>query len=137
MITFDLECENAHKFEGWFRNREDFESQFASGMVLCPVCNSQKVIKLPSRVSVHTGKGSSQPLPAAPKEILSYYRALGDFLDKNFEQVGESFTEEALKMKRGESPGRSIKGVTTPAQEEELAEEGIEFFKVALPKYDA
>ncbi len=139
MITFDLECEKLHRFEGWFKNREDFEAQLSTGMISCPVCNSPKVKKLPSRAAVHTSKGSSTPpqLPAQPREILSYYRALGDFIDKNFEHVGEAFADEARKMKKGEAPARSIKGVTTPAQEEELAEEGIEFFKVALPKYDA
>ena len=27
MITYDLACEKGHRFEGWFRNREDFGAQ--------------------------------------------------------------------------------------------------------------
>jgi hypothetical protein len=137
MITFDLECDNGHRFEGWFKNREDFDAQFSGSAIACPLCESVKIIKLPSRAAVHVQKN---PLPQnlqSKVEALSYYRALGDFVEKNFEYVGEAFAEEAKKMKNEEAPARSIRGITTPAEEEELAEEGIEFFKVALPKYDA
>ena len=45
MIKFTLHCEQAHDFEGWFRNNEDFETQQKRGFVECPVCGSNKVAK--------------------------------------------------------------------------------------------
>ena len=69
--------------------------------------------------------------------MSSYLRQLADFVEKNFEDVGTKFAEEAQKMKRGEIESRSIRGSTTGDDEETLREEGIEFTKIALPKYDA
>ncbi|TAL15651.1 DUF1178 family protein [bacterium] len=137
MITFDLECDNGHRFEGWFKNREDFDGQLSSSAIACPLCESVKIRKLPSKAAVHVQKNHLPQNLQSKVEALSYYRALGDFVEKNFEYVGESFAEEAKKMKNDEAPARSIRGITTPAEEEALTDEGIEFFKVALPKYDA
>lgn len=137
MIAFDFECENGHRFEGVFRNREDFDSQFSSSVINCPLCESSRIKKLPNKVAVHVQRSSVPENLPSKVEALSYFRALGDFVEKNFEYVGESFADEAKKMNRSEAPERSIRGITTPAEEEELADEGIEFFKVALPKYDA
>jgi hypothetical protein len=37
MIVFDLECRaGGHRFEGWFASSEDFASQQARGLVVCP-----------------------------------------------------------------------------------------------------
>ena len=39
-------------------------------------------------------------------------------------------TKEALKIHYGATEPRNIRGVSTPAEEEILKEEGIEFFKI-------
>ncbi len=140
MITFELSCEKDHKFEGWFRNREDYEKQLKEGQIHCPICDSSKIRKLLSAVAIHTPKnrGDAPKVPTHNAgEIRSYYRELGEFVEKNFEDVGSSFSGEAKKMHSGEAPPRSIRGPTTPAEEEELVEEGIDFIKLAVPKYDA
>ncbi|PLX40460.1 MAG: DUF1178 domain-containing protein [Deltaproteobacteria bacterium] len=139
MITYDLACKEGHRFEGWFQNRDDFDKQLGAGLIHCPLCDSTEIKKLLSAVAVHTDKGSQQNAPAqgaGAKKVESYFRALGDFMEKNFEDVGERFAEEARKIHSGESVPRSIRGETTPDEEEALAEEGIGFFKMALPKYD-
>jgi hypothetical protein len=73
-------------------------------------------------------------------EELSLPKALKlfhEFLDKNFDDVGKKFTEVALRIHHGEEEGRNIKGVTTESEEETLREEGIQFLKIPVPKFDS
>ena len=48
------------------------------------------------------------------------------FVEKNFDYVGDKFTEEAKKMKYGETKERSIYGEATLEQTKELIDEDIE-----------
>lgn len=146
MITFDLVCDNGHRFEGWFQSRETFEDQLTGKLVSCPLCDSRKITRRPSAFSVGSsrslaGEGESaagQGSGGGTREVVrSYFRELTNFVESNFENVGATFAEEAIKMKSGDAPVRSICGTTTAAEEEKLSEEGVEFFKMALPKYDA
>lgn len=157
MITFDLACERGHRFEGWFRNREDFEEQLAADLVVCPLCGSARVEKQLSAVSVHVGRRAatqpaaqeaakpapdtpgegSGPAQAAAGQGRAFMQALSYFIETHFEDVGSRFAEEARKADSGETETRNIRGTTTPEEEAELKEEGVEFFKIAMPKYDA
>lgn len=146
MITFDLACEAGHRFEGWFVNREAFEAQREAKMIACPLCDSRAITKRPSAFAVISSRGeecAEAHAQAAPKPggerppAQSFFRELTNFVNANFEDVGGTFADEAIKIKEGEAPARSIRGTTTPEEEEKLTEEGVEFFKVALPKYDA
>ena len=47
-------------------------------------------------------------------------------VEKNFDYVGDKFTEEAKKIKYGESKDRSIYGEATLEQTKELIEEDID-----------
>jgi hypothetical protein len=148
MIVFQLSCEGRHAFEGWFRNRDDFESQLSQGLLTCPVCGSVRVSKELSPVAVHVGRRSSvAKLPSPPSEQTggapappqpeAFFKALASFVEANFEDVGSAFAQEARKIEGGEAEARNIRGTSTPAEEEALREEGIAFLKIPLPKYDA
>ena len=69
--------------------------------------------------------------PAAALKMLHQY------IDKNFEDVGDKFAEVALKIHYGDEEKRNIKGTSTPQEEESLKEEGVKFIKVPLPKMDS
>jgi hypothetical protein len=87
------------------------------------------------------------PAPAAPEtapapapvammtpqeqEFRQKLRELRDHLVKNAENVGSKFPEEARKMHYGETEHRSIYGVASAKEAEEMHEEGIAFS--ALP----
>jgi hypothetical protein len=45
VIVFNLACENAHPFEGWFGSAGDFQSQQARGLLSCPMCGSENIEK--------------------------------------------------------------------------------------------
>ncbi len=143
MITFDLSCDQGHRFEGWFRNRQEFERQLGEGLLVCPLCGSGKVRKEPCAPAVHVGRRTAPERPeAGPRDRgrprpEAFFLALARFVERNFEDVGGRFAEEARKIHRGEAEARNIRGTTTSEEEEALREEGVEFLKVPLPKYDA
>ena len=59
------------------------------------------------------------------------------YIDKNFEDVGNKFAEVALKIHYGEEEKRNIKGTTTPQEEDNLKEEGVQFIKIPFLKMDS
>ena len=58
--------------------------------------------------------------------MASNISKLKKIIQKNFEYVGDKFTEEAKKIKYGESKDRSIYGEATLEQTKELIDEDIE-----------
>ena len=136
MIAFDLECSNGHTFEGWFNSAPSFEEQQAKRLVSCPYCNDKKVKKIMSPVATKTS--SRMDIEEVRKGID--YRKLAkeivDYVNKNFDDVGTEFTNEALKMHYGVSEKRSIRGSATADEEETLQKEGIPYFQFPVPKID-
>jgi hypothetical protein len=136
MIVFDLKCSEGHIFEAWFNNTESFEEQKAKGMINCPYCSDNLVSKVISPV---TTKTSSQPDTKRDEEVIDYAKLakeIVDYVDKNFDDVGTEFAKEALKMHYDVAERRSIKGSATVDEEKMLEDEGIEFFKLSIPKKD-
>ena len=70
-------------------------------------------------------------------EALRMLRRVHDYVEKNFDNVGERFPEEARRMHHGESERRAIYGQATAEEAEALKEEGIPVRGLpALPKLD-
>jgi hypothetical protein len=135
MIVFDLECSKGHQFEGWFEGIESFEKQKEKKLILCPYCNDSKVKRVMSAVAVK----KSQPDAGPPQGSIDYRRLakeVVDYVQKNFEDVGPDFTAEALKMHYEVAEKRNIRGSATAEEEKTLKDEGIDFFKIPLPKSD-
>lgn len=144
-IIYDLECDFAHRFEGWFRSAEDFESQHNKHLITCPQCGSSGVRKVPSRVNIgsieHTkGAGDSQTAGALPMakpntvDVATAFvmaKQVIQALVAHSEDVGDRFAEEARKIHYEEAPIRAIRGQASPEECEELRDEGIDI--VALP----
>jgi hypothetical protein len=135
MIAYDLQCGNGHCFEGWFEDAETFEKQCSKGLVSCPVCDDTNVVRLPSTFAIKGVKRSAldqPPVPKSPAEAEVMARAVVDYVEKNFDNVGSDFAKEALKIHYGASEPRNIRGSSTPQEEETLRQEGVEFIKFPL-----
>ncbi len=142
MIVFDLSCTCGTQFEGWFQSRDDYEEQFAKGILQCPECGGKQVYKILSPV---TGRKTSS-LPAISSahndsavagEADAAMKVLGklqDYVEKNFEDVGPKLAEESLKMHYGVTEQRNIRGTTSEEQEKVLKKEGIELLKIPMPE---
>jgi hypothetical protein len=61
---------------------------------------------------------------------------LQEYIHKNFDNVGDKFAEVALRIHHGEEDSRNIRGTATGSEEETLREEGVQFIKMPLPKFD-
>ncbi len=138
MIIYELRCGDGHKFEGWFQDRGAFEEQKARALIACPVCGKSDATVIPSSVPV-MGRDSHSSREKTGVEVspLKILREFHEYIHKNFDEVGDRFTEVALRIHHGEEDKRNIKGTTTQSEEETLREEGIRFIKLPLLKFDA
>ena len=131
MIVFNLICKICSvKFEGWFESTQEFNSQKRKKIINCPSCNSASIIKslvAPNLPAKNNSKKNIQIKKTVSNNIKKYKK----IVEKNFEYVGDKFTEEAKKMKYGEKQERPIYGEATIEQTRELAEEEIKV--VPLP----
>ena len=139
MIVFDLICEDQHRFEGWFTSGEDFTSQKSRGLLACPVCGGVQVEKLPA-AKIRKQFEPNAPAPASvvqtgKAEQMDVSRVI-DYVLAHSEDVGKSFAEEARKIHYRETPQRSIRGVASHAEAEDLREEGIPIFSLPIPPQD-
>lgn len=138
MIIYDLRCPNDHKFEGWFQDRKAFEMQREQKLLTCPVCGSTDIDIVPHSLKV-LGKERNTVEEHRAQAIspMGYLKMLNDFIERNFEDVGNRFADVAIKIHNGEDERRNIRGTTTPEEEETLREEGVPFLKFPVPKFDA
>ena len=125
MIVFNLICKICSvEFEGWFENTKEFNNQKRKKIINCPSCNSSSIIKslvAPNLPAKNNSKRNIQLKKAVSNNIKKYKK----IVEKNFEYVGDKFTEEAKKMKYGEKEEKPIYGEATIEQTRELAEEEI------------
>ncbi len=125
MIVFNLICKVCSVgFEGWFESTKEFNNQKRKKIINFPSCNSSSIIKslaAPNLSAKNNSKKNFQIKKAVSNNIKKYKK----IVEKNFEYVGDKFTEEAKKMKYGEKEEKPIYGEATIEQTKELAEEEI------------
>tara|TARA_B100000676_G_C17464413_1_gene525405 strand:- start:81 stop:494 length:414 start_codon:yes stop_codon:yes gene_type:complete len=125
MIAFNIVCkECSYSFEGWFENSNEFTKQKKRNLVLCPSCNSNNVNK--GLMAPNVGKKTNSKNQKIKTSLASNIKKLKKIIEKDFDYVGDKFTEEAKKIKYGESKDRSIYGEATLEQTKELLEEEID-----------
>jgi len=98
VIIYDLKCEKNHRFEGWFDDRAAFEAQKSGKFISCPVCGSTDIEIIPSTVAV-LGKDTRNDA-GDKREIypLKAAQILHEYLNTNFDDVGDRFAEVALRI---------------------------------------
>ncbi len=138
MIIYDLKCKKGHKFEGWFKDRANYEQQRLGKLVTCPVCGDADLDIVPSALAIR-GKEVRSPDKDKSRELspLKAMQLLHSYIEDNFQDVGDKFSEVALSIQRGDEEERNIKGTTTASEEEVLREEGVKFHKIPLLKFDS
>lgn len=125
MIKYQLLCDSDHEFEGWFRNSADFDSQCEDGLLECPFCGAANVRKAVMAPSIGRRSNSRTDRPAFFREMAAAAERARNYVEKNFDYVGEKFPEEARKIHYGESEERGIYGEATGKEVKELTEEGV------------
>lgn len=148
MKVLNLLCANAHPFEGWFANEEDYQSQHARGLLSCPVCNDSQISKALTAPHLNLKAGKDQPALAqenttdmaavsvkgdVQRDLLRAWLGVSRALMNASEDVGSRFAEEARKMHYGEAEDRSIRGKATPQEFHELLDEGVDVLPLLVP----
>ncbi|MBI29613.1 MAG: hypothetical protein CFH21_00296 [Alphaproteobacteria bacterium MarineAlpha5_Bin11] len=127
MMLFDLKCSNSHIFEAWFKDSKEYARQSNKGLINCPICDDNIVTKSLMSPNVSKKSNSKNNKKIINKTLVNKISKFKKMVEKNFEYVGNSFTEEAKKIKYGESEERSIYGEANLEQTKELIEEEIDF----------
>lgn len=139
MIVYDLSCDEAHRFEGWFSSADDFDSQVRNKKIGCPVCGSVRISRQLSAPYLNSSGTTSAESPAtrttsvAGIDFEQMRRKFIDFVMNNTEDVGRNFPEEARKIHYEEEPRRPIRGEASRDEVRELHEEGVEIFPLPEP----
>ena len=145
MIHYQLQCANAHQFDGWFKDSASFDKQADLGLVECPDCGSthvQRALMAPA-VAKKVVETLPAPAPAAapevpakaavgpmPAMVLAMLQKIRAEVERNCDYVGPSFADEARRMHRGEIDQRPIYGEATEEQAESLVDEGIDVARI-------
>ena len=125
MIVFNLNCSDCtSSFEGWFENTNDYNKQIKKGLLTCPSCNSTQIKK--GLMAPNVSKKSNSKISKRNKSIASNVKKLKKIIEKEFDYVGDKFTEEAKKIKYGETKERAIYGEASIEQTKELIDEDID-----------
>lgn len=154
MIHYQLRCDQAHEFDGWFKDSAAFESQAQRGLLECPECGSVAVSRALMAPSVpRKGNAKAEALPAPvpessapapaeapaqmavdparmPAQLRAMLQKLRAEVEKNCDYVGGGFADEARRIHNGESDRRGIYGEASPEQAEALREDGIEIARI-------
>ncbi len=137
MIIYDLQCRKGHGFEGWFDDLKAFKKQQKEGLIACPICNDTQVARKPSTFAIKGARSAAPPATATqPPNPEHITRAVSEFVENNFDNVGSDFADEALKIHYGVNEPRNIRGVSTTQEEDMLRQEGVEFVKLPIVSKD-
>jgi hypothetical protein len=143
MIHYQLHCNAAHTFDGWFSDSAGFERQAENGLIACPICADTKItralmapgIPRKGRREVSVAEPVAAPVqPAAggviPDAVRSALQKLRAEVEAHCDYVGNDFADEARRIHHGEVKARGIYGESTPEEAESLADEGISIAQI-------
>ena len=147
LICRSLNCSNKENFDAWFQNIDAFEYQKSKGLVSCPICGSDNIIKSLTTPSLRMAKtnilkkneyeknidkNSSPTISDAVynNKLTAVLRSIKKEIQKNSENVGNNFVKEARKMKEGKIEEKSIYGHGSKVEIEELKDEGIDVINI-------
>ena len=124
VIVFNLTCSDCqYSFEGWFDNTLDFKKQKKIKLINCPNCESSNIKK--GLVAPNISKKSNSKIHKNTKTLASNIKKIKKIVEENFDYVGDQFSDEAKKIKYGETKDRPIYGEATIEQTKELIDEDI------------
>ena len=148
MIKYKLKCKSKYcleekGFDGWFQNMDAFDNQKTQGLVNCPICGSDKVVKSLTTPSLKTTKNryvedkknknnstsvvedgilNSENL----RNVSTILRTIKKEIQKNSTFVGNGFVSQVRSMKEGKIKEKPIHGHGTDREIQDLRDEGIE-----------
>jgi len=126
MIKYNLICECSKTFESWFASSLEFDSLLKKKIIKCIYCSSTRVKK--TVMAPRLTRKSNQILKKTKiqKDIKKQLVNFKKYIEKNCENVGERFPQEARNIHYDKKTSKAIYGKATPEETSELIEEGID-----------
>ena len=133
MIKYNLKCSNGHEFISWFSDSLEFDKLNKKKLLECIYCSSKKINKSIMAPMISGGKLKedssnllNEKLSDKKKELLQ----IRNYIEKNFEFVGDQFSQKVREVYYDKKTRKTIYGSTTKEEREELAEEGIDLVSI-------
>ena len=133
MIKYNLKCHNGHEFESWFSHSNEFDKLNKKKLLECIYCSSKKIEKSIMAPMISGGKLKedsesllNEQLSSKKIELLQIRK----YIEKNFEFVGDKFSQKVREVYYNRETRKTIYGTTTPEERDELAEEGIDLLSI-------
>lgn len=152
MIKYKLKCKSEYceeekEFDGWFQNIDAYEKQKLQGMINCPICGGDKVVKLLTTPNLKTSKNinvedSNNNIKSVPTKnngvlandslnnISTILRTIKKEIQKNSTFVGDKFVSTVRSMKEGKIIEKPIHGHGTFKEIQELKDDGIDVVNI-------
>ena len=133
MIKYNLICNNNHEFESWFSDSEEFNKLNKKKLLECIYCSSNIIKKSIMAPMVSGTKLSEESVNIFDRKLLKEKKELlklREHIEKNFEFVGDKFSEKVRDVYYDKETKKSIYGTTTPEEKKELEEEGIDLLSI-------
>ena len=133
MIKYNLKCDNNHEFESWFSDSNEFNKLNKKKLLECIYCSSRKIQKSIMSPMVSGTKLNEDKINLLDQRLLSEKNQLiklREHIEKNFEFVGDKFSEKVRDLYYDKDSKKSIYGTTTTEERKELEEEGIDLLSV-------
>ena len=133
MIKYNLKCHKNHEFESWFSDSGEFEKLKKRKLLECIHCSSKIITKsiMAPMISVIKKKNIEikklNRLLSSEREKLQKLR---NYVEKNFEYVGENFSKKVREIYYDKKNQKAIYGTTTQKERNELYEEGIDLLSI-------
>ena len=134
MIKYILKCCKGHEFESWFSNSNEFDKLNKKNLLECIYCSSNNIKKSIMAPVISGSKKDKNENAILLKENLSTKKnellKIRKFVEKNFEYVGDKFSQKVREVYYDRNTKKSIYGTTTPEERDELTEEGIDLISI-------
>ena len=133
MIKYNLKCDNNHEFESWFSDSNEFNKLNKKKLLECIYCSSNKIQKSIMSPMVSGTKLNEDKMNLLDQKLLNEKNQLiklREHIEKNFEFVGDKFSEKVRDVYYDKETKKSIYGTTTPEEKKELEEEGIDLLSI-------
>ena len=133
MIKYNLKCDNNHEFESWFSDSNEFNKLNKKKLLECIYCSSNKIQKSIMSPMVSGTKLKKDKINLLDQKLLNEKNQLiklRKHIEKNFEFVGDKFSEKVRDVYYDKETKKRIYGTTTPEEKKELEEEGIDLLSI-------
>ena len=130
MIKYLIKCHRNHEFESWFSDSSEFE-KLNKKIIRVYILLFKKISKSIMAPMVSGTKNDEIELMISNEKLKNKDNLikLRNYIENNFEYVGENFTKEVREVFYDKDSKRVIYG-NASEEENELAEEGIDLMTI-------